>query len=573
MGPAIRGAIVCALVFLVAACVPPQLKKLVTPDKTKLQDTVRSGLSTSEESPEEHDLGPYGFRVTWIAWDSGFRGTDLRIGDRITGIDDHQYTRAERKELNAHGTALGGYAEPQYWEKHGGREGKRVTLHVWRKGKTFDVTGTLRADRFYYTRDDKPALGPGGPPRIGNDGFDSAWMGWYEKFVFEGSKILDGGIRRQSVNNRMALEALLEEKPRIDYLLANYPGAFADAAKQDWQTIHDVLLGEEHTITAADLEYRTLGDQRAAEVAKVAKTAREAFVAERKKDLIEPFPAVDPIDGDIAKVKGKIVILPKMTNRDWISEGGHGYLVAGDRSRGYYFVDSRTPAMVRVLTAGYRYQELVSPKLDETYTLIGRITGDPSLRYLGDFAVTGLDVEVIGATVGDGAMFVDVTVVDDKKSSRFAGQDQLTALGAAMPKPRATPTQVVEAAFTALKVGDQEVWGRLFAPWYLSVYGWGRVAFWPQWYRDIPDDWVRARRLILDKVYDVEVVDEGLVHKLTDGTEFKGAPVVEQVEVEVEHIGKFDEGYRPFTSVDVKRVWTLQRVDGGPWRITDRRGI
>jgi hypothetical protein len=263
-----------------------------------------------------------------------------------------------------------------------------------------------------------------------------------------------------------------------------------------------------------------------------------------------------------------------MTNRDWISEGGHGYLVAGDRSRGYYFVDSRSPEMVRVLTASYRYQEQVSPKIDETYTLIGRITGNPSLRYLGDYAVTGLEVEVIAATVGDGAMFVDVSVVDDKKKeSRFAGQETLTALGVKPPGPRATPSQVMEAAFTALKIGDQEVWGQLFAPWYFSYYSPGRASFWPQWYRDVPDDWVRARRLILDKVYDVEVVDEGLVQRVSDGKEFPGVPVIEQVDVEVEHIGKFAEGYRPFTGVDVKRVWTLQRVDGGPWRIIDRRGI
>jgi len=264
--------------------------------------------------------------------------------------------------------------------------------------------------------------------------------------------------------------------------------------------------------------------------------------------------------------------LPKLGNRDWISEGGHGYLVAGDRSRGYYFVDSRSPEMVRVLTAGYRYQELVSPKLSETHTLIGRITGNPSLRYLGDVAVTGLEVQVIAATVGD-AMFVDVTAVDDKGASRFAGQETLSALGAELPGPRATPTQVVEAAFAALKVGDQETWGQLYAPWYFSYYGPGRAAFWPHWHRGPPDDWVRARRLILDKVYDVRVIDEGLVQRLSDGVEFVGIPVIEQVQVEVEHVGKFPEGYRHFTGVDVRRVWTLQRVGGGPWRITDERGI
>ncbi len=566
----VRWVAVFALVGLVG-CVSSVLQKLVTPDKTKLSDDVRAGLETTEESPEPHDLGPYGFRVTWIAWNSGFRGGELRIGDRITGVDDHIYSRAERTQLRANGAAIGNYAEPQYWAKHGGREGKRVTLHVWRKGKAFDVTGTLRADRFYYTRDDKPALGPDGPPRLGNDGFDAPWSSWYERFVFDGSKVLDAGFRRYGVNNRTSLESLQEQRPRIDYLLAHYPGPFAEAAQRDWQALHDVLLGTERTITAADLEYRTLGEQRAATIAKVAASAREAFLAARKADRIEPFPAADPVEGDLEQVKGKIVVLPAMGNRDWISEGGHGYLVAGDGHRGFYFVDSRSRAMVRVLTAAYRYQQLVSPKLAETYSIIGRITGEPSMRFLGDVAVAGLDIEVIGATVAD-AMFVDVGSGDDKEA-RFAGQETLTALGAKIPGPRATPSQVVAAAFTALKIGDRDVWGQLFAPWNVSVYGWGRVSFWPSYYRSPPDDWVRARRLILDSVYDVDVVDEGLVVRLTDGTEFAGAPVIEQVEVEVEAIGKFPEGYRPFTSVAVHRVWTLQRVDGGPWRIVDRRGI
>lgn len=571
MARVVSVSVLWGLICLVSACIPPQLRGLVAPDNGKLSDDIRTGLTTTEDAPEARDLGPYGFRVTWIGWDSGFRDTGLRIGDRIVGVDEHRYTRDERKELLAHGNAIGGYAETQYWAAHGGRDGARVTLHVWRKGETFEVAGTIRADRFYYTRDEKAALGPGGPPRLGNDGFGSAWSSWYERFVSEGSRILDGGLRRHGVNNRMSLADHLEQRPRIDYLLANYPGAFADAAQRDWQTIHDVLLGVERTITDADLEYRTLGEQRAATVAKSATAAREAFLAVRKQDIVEPFPATDPIDGDIEKVRGKIVILAKMTNRDWISEGGHGYLVAGDRKRGFYFVDSMSPAFGRVLTAARRYHELVSPKLGETYALVARITGEPSLRYLGDIAVPGLDLEVIGATVGDG-MFVDLTVVEDGESP-FAGQKELTVLGSETPGPHAAPAQVVEAAFTALKVGDQETWGALFARWYFSDYGAGRFAYWAAWYRDRPDDWVRARRLILDKVYDVEVVDEGLVHRLTEGTEFEGAPVVEQVEVEVEHIGKFAEGYRPFTGPDVKRVWTLQRIDGGPWRITDRRGI
>jgi hypothetical protein len=53
----------------------------------KLLDTLHTGLVTSEEL----EAKPYGFRVTWIKWDSGFRGTDLQIGDRIVGMDDESH--------------------------------------------------------------------------------------------------------------------------------------------------------------------------------------------------------------------------------------------------------------------------------------------------------------------------------------------------------------------------------------------------------------------------------------------------------------------------------------------------
>ncbi len=566
---------VISLVATAAGCIPSQLSKLMGKeggDMSKRSASIVSGLVTTEESAEERDIGPYGFRVTWIAWDSGFRGTELRIGDRIVGIDAHVYTRGERKELLAHGTAIGNYAESSYWAQRGAADGRMVTLHVWRKGKTFDVTGALRAERFYYADDGRPALAPGGPPRLGNDGFDAAWASWYERFVQDTSRILDGGFRRHGVNNRTALEAIRAQKPRIDHLTAHYPGPFAVTTTADWQLVHDVLLGAERTFTAADLEYRRLGEQRAADVAEAARSGREVFLAAHRQDLIEPFPAVDPIAGNLDRVRGKIIVLPAMTNRNWISEGGHGYLAAGDRQRGYYFVDSRSTPFGRVLLAEHRYREQVSPKLGNTYELIGRITGAPSLRYLGDVAVTGLEVEVVGATVG-GAMFVDVGSGDEQEA-RFAGQDALTAVGGgAPPGPRATPSQIMRAAFAALKVGDQQAWSELYAPWYLSDHGGGRFAYYPAWNRGGPDDWVRARRVILDDVYDVEVADEGLVQRLTSGEEFEGAPVIDQVLVEVEHIGKFPEGYRPVTGVEMKRVWTLQRIDGGPWRITDQRGI
>ena len=537
---------------------------------TKLSDTVETGLQTDEDSPEVTDLGPYGFRVEWIEWDSGFRGTDLRIGDRIVGVDDLRYDRSRRKEMIRQ--AIGGYAESQYWKKRGTRDGTRVSLHVWRKGKILSIEGPLRAERFYYTPDMKPAIAPGGPDRIRTDGFSSSWPSWYERRVADAVRVLDRGFRQGSFDSRMLLAAHLDEKPRVDYLVEHYPGRFAERVQQDWQRVHDVLLGPEHELTDKDLEYRTLGEQRAAAIKGIADEVRRRFLAEHEAETVAAFPAVDPIAGDLTRVAGKVVVLPELGGRSWISEAGHGYLVAGERQRGFYFVDSRSAPMMRVLMAQIRYHELVSPKLDETYLLIGRIKPEPMMRIVSGRAVSGLEVEVMAATVG-GAMFVDVQVVEGGESP-FAGQETLLTLGVTAPGRDASPSQVIDAAITALKVGDQAAWGALFAPWYLSIYDASRVFFGPDYYREPPnDDWVRARRQILGNVYDINVVDEGPVQRVMTGKEFRGAPVVDQVEVEVEHIGKFPEGYRHFINVNVRRVWKLQRVDGGPWRITSRRAI
>ena len=54
-----------------------------------------------------------------------------------------------------------------------------------------------------------------------------------------------------------------------------------------------------------------------------------------------------------------------------------------------------------------------------------------------------------------------------------------------------------------------------------------------------------------------------------------GAPRIERVQVEVDHVGLFDAEYRGFADVTVHRMWTLQRLNGGPWRLAanSRNGI
>lgn len=563
---AVRAASLSVALSVLGACVPPSVGSLVGRDDglSKPSDTIRTGLTADEMLEAE----PYGMRVQWIAWDSHFRDTELRVGDRIIGVDGQRYTVEGRRPGG--GRAVGLYGEPGVWQERGARDGQRVKLLVWRKGKTLEVEGKLRADRFYFTRERRRALAPGGPEPLVKDGFGSSWSQWYEAFVKRGKRVLDGGWRRGTFNNRRLLEQHRADKERVDALVARYPGAFADAVAGDWQRIHDSLLGAEHTITAADLEYRELGEIRARKIAAIAVEARDGFLAARRGRIVDAFPAVDPIEGDLAAAAGKVVVLPLMGRRSWISEAGHGYLYAGDRRKGLYFIDSRSKEFVRVLEAEYRYQQLVSPKLDQSYRIIGEIQREPSMRVVGSVAVAGLKVKPLAVTVGD-QLFIDLT---RGARATFAGEDSLSSPGVATVADRASPRQVMEAWVVALKSGNKDAWKHLYAGWDVAFYFGGRIDYRPHYWARVRDsDWVRARRVILDKVYDVNVVDVGLVRTIVRGDEFDGAPHIEEVLVEIEHIGEFDEGYRPFKDVNVHRVWSLQRRNGGPWRIVTRRAI
>lgn len=286
------------------------------------EDTITSGLETDDM------LGstPPGFRVTWIRWDSGFRGTDLRIGDRIIAVNGESYVKPAKLEdlQRMLPKVIGGYAEGQHWKEQGARDGAEIELTVERRAASGTgveiarIRGKLRADRIYQN-DSRRLIGPGGPEGLARDGFDSAWSGWYEAQVRTWEQVLDRGWTQQQVNSRMVLASHLEEKPRVDFLVKTYPGPFATAVKADWERVRDSLVGRRYQIADRDLAYRQLGAQRAGEIAAAAKRAREAFVASVKADTITPYPILDPIRGDRKSVAGKVVVLPEIGNRDWVS--------------------------------------------------------------------------------------------------------------------------------------------------------------------------------------------------------------------------------------------------------------
>jgi hypothetical protein len=133
----------------------------------------------------------------------------------------------------------------------------------------------------------------------------------------------------------------------------------------------------------------------------------------------------------------------------------------------------------------------------------------------------------------------------------------------------------MEALVAALKAGDQKTWTALFAEW-VNVPGEGQPLYYaydPYPSGALNQDWIASRRLILEDVYDVRVVWVGDVMLALRGDEFPSAPRIEQVAVELEHIGKFDGEYRAFNELRVHRTWTVQRRNGGPWRVASRQGI
>jgi hypothetical protein len=518
------------------------------------------------------DAEPYCFRVTWIAWDSSFRGSGLRVGDRVIGLDGERYERAKRQEF-LH-KAFGMYSETQHWQEIKAEEGHRTVVMVRRRGEIVEIPGVIRGERRWTGDDGRRTLGPSGPDYLGTDGFDDgSWSGWYEKRVQFMSNVLDGAWLRR-INTRNLLKEHMEAWPRVEFYLKRYPGPFADVLKADWEAVRDSLLGTRYEITPADLVYRELGEKRTAQISSAARAAREAFLRAHANELIEATPIPDPMSMEAReKVTGRLVALQPFRDSDWFNEGGKAWLCSGT-PQACYFVDADSPSMRKMFDAGWRYSKLVSANLPEVYAVIGRIGSNPKMLVRNDAAWTGLLLDAAAVTAGDDRLFVDLTVIDPRPP--FAGERELADPGHLELSDDASPEKVLAAFFTALKVGSEESWKALFATWEAVRWDDGKVyytAFKPPSESTLSSEWLRARRLILDRIYDVRVSETGEVEALMDGSEFQGAPKVERVQVVVDHIGLFDGEYRAFSDIDTHRLWPMQRRDGGPWRIAGDWGI
>lgn len=539
-------------------------------------------LSTGLLTTPMPEATPAGLRVTQIGWFSGLRGSGLRVGDRIVAVDgepiESRPTPSETQQ------AIGTYGEPQRWARAGARDGTPVTLTVVRRAtpgqgwQTLDATGALRPKPHVRTADNRILLGPGGPPEMyENDGFDKGWGQWAEAFAKSASAVLDDPLCALSLTSTCELRNLLEQEPRVRLLAQKYPGPFADAVQQDFEAMRERLQGPAITLPEGAMDYREQGEQRADEIRDKARAAWTALQAELAERSITPlFPAEHPIHGRREFVTGRYATLPPLRNRDWVGEAGRTWFVAGSERDGWYFADAESPQAVWMMDALARYRRLVMPSIDECYELVGQVEAQPGQLVVGERAYFGLRLTPVAALIG-GAVFVDLRKAVNGVA-RFAGEDALRDQGSKAPPDTASPTEVLEAMVKALKAADQDLWISLFATWAVGALPDGRPQFKANAVEQPARYFEEARRRIMERVHDMRPVWVDDIRVIFPGDAYPGQLRLEEVKVEVQHIGLFDGVYRPFSDVTVNRWWTLQRIGLpgqpiGPWRVTSLQAI
>lgn len=546
-----------------------------------LDDSPPQEVSTALVTRAMPDAAMPALRVTAIGWFSGFRGTDLRVGDQIVAVDGEPLkTPATSAETTRQ---VGSYEESRRWADAGRRDGSPVTLTVRRRAspgagwQTLQVAGTLRAAVDVRTEDGRILIGRGGPPEMyENDGFDGGWRQFADAFATSASAVLDDTRYALSLTSKVELERLAALQPRVQLLARKYPGPFADAVQHDFDAMRARLQGEPVALTDDDLAYRQLGEQRADEVRQQARAAWTTLQAELADRMIAPlFPAVHPIHGDRASVVGRHALLPPLRNRDWIGEAGRTWFVAGNAQDGWYFADAECDEAVWMQDALARYRRLVLPTIDESYELIGQVQPQPGHLVVGDRAWFGLQLKPVAALVG-GAMAVDLrTAVEGVV--RFAGEQALRAQGAGAPPADASPVDVMRAMVAALKAADMTLWLSLFATWSVETLEDGRTLFRANAVEQPDRYFEEARRRIVERVFDMRPVWTDDVRAVISGADYAGQQRLEEVVVEMAHIGCVDGVFRPISDVTVHRWWTLQRLGTpgamGPWRITSLQPI
>jgi len=510
------------------------------------------------------EADPPCFWVTWIDWSSDFR-RELRINDQIVGVNGKSLEPILQPQKTYKG--VGQHAEQQYWAEIGAGIGDEISLSILRDDQPLTVKGRLGSDMFYYDHDGKPALAPGGPARLGSEKFGEAWSGWHEKLQNRMSYVLTRGWT-QRLSTRTELADMLAHQPRIEHLRATYPNAFTQTLYDDWARVVEVLRGKKAD-PPVDLEYRAIGERRLQLAKAEAGKAWSALLQETAAERIPAYPAASPLARESAV--GKIVELPAITPRNMLNDLGTFFAAVGSPSDGYWFLLLARPEFRPFYDALHRYQGQVNPRIPERYRYLGRVLDDAQMFTVNGRSTMGLAVEPLAVFAGDDELCVDLR----RSPPQFAGEAELSVFSAT-PCDDGSPASVIEAMVAALKLGDEDTWRSLFAPWRVASGSGGRTiidiayAMHPGLYAS---DWERSRRLIMGEVHDARVERVERARRILSRDVDNGLPDVDQVVVWLDHFGLFDGEHRAYQNVNVHRRWVLQRLDDGPWRIVSIQSI
>ncbi|MGH6902394.1 MAG: hypothetical protein ACREIR_06600, partial [Geminicoccaceae bacterium] len=385
--------------------------------------------------------------------------------------------------------------------------------------------------------------------------------------------LLDGSWERSAFNNRSELEAHLADRARIDHLIAKFPSEFAETMRRDWERVRDYLDGEAVELADDALAYRTRGDQLRAEIEGYAERAIAALETELG-DRLETGPSAFDLEEQRKAYVGKVVYFDGIGYRNIINHLEQTFLVAGGSREGYYFLDAGSAAMDRAFDALFRHRALVNPQLAERFSVWIEVKDEPRIITFQGSPTIGLLGQLVAIAGGQQEVFVDARPDGDQLA--FAGEKESEvekACGVAAGDP---PEATVACMVAALKAGDRDSWQSLFAEWrflssedepplYDPDYGLRPAMF--------EDAWQRSRRLITGDVYDARIGRIERPRLLYEPGEDDPIPRVESVRVTLDHVGLIEREYRTFSNIDVHRVWRLQRLDGGPWKITEVQGL
>ena len=544
-------------------------------DREELLERIQTGLRTTLRL----DAHPPSLRVDWINWDSGFRGSGLQVGDDIIAIGGASLgaDAATARKI----PLVGQLDESIFWSAQKLKDGDPLRLTVRRRRipgvgwEAIAINGTLRAERVYIRDDKDRILGVGGPKRLVKDDFLDAWSTWYDALVFDWERQLGRAVWNSRQDSRRLLDAHMSDEARVRYLVDHYPGPFATAVLADWELVRVGLTGRQYEIERQDYAYRDDDDRLVAAVTSAAQEGWYAFQT-ANADAIVTVPAkLDLAAGDAEKYAGKLVRLPPASPDDWISNSGVT-MVSWQENGGWVFSQLEAPALDLLWRAQLRYRRNISPEIADVFETIGRILPNPRMAVpTGQNAIIGLEIEPVAALMGQGdaLMFVDMSAAKDGVAT-FSGEAAARVLPSALPPDDASPQEVLEALINALYARDAETWFALFADWQFFR---DNDEVWYNPYDPYPEsnrdsDWAQSRRVVLEHSFALRVVwvDEPRVFPANPALRL---PMVEKVDAEIDHIGRFDSAFHAFNTGMVHRTWTLARRNGGPWRIATFQGI